>query len=179
MAETKNAHTEQSGGTGGKFPPFQKETFASQLVWLAIAFVALYVIASRFALPRVGGILEARRNAIASDLAAAQGFKDASDKEIATYEEELAAARNRAQAIGSDTRDKLHAQAESERKVLEEKLNTRLADAEKTIDATRRAAMGNVRSIASEAAAAIVQRLVGITPDSKAVENAVDSVLKG
>ena len=25
------------------FPPFQKETFASQLVWLVICFVVLYV----------------------------------------------------------------------------------------------------------------------------------------
>ena len=122
---------------------------------------------SRSALPRVGGIIEARRKAIADDLARAQGFKEASDKELAIYEEELATARTRAQAIGSDTRDKLAAQAESERKVLEEKLNVRLADAEKTIDATRRTAMGNVRAIASDAAAAIVQRLTGAAPDAK------------
>lgn len=161
------------------FPPFNAETFASQLVWLAITFVALYLIVSKLALPRVGSILEARRKAVADDLARAQNLKDASDKELATYEEELATARSRAQAIGSDTRDKLHAQAESERKVLEEKLNARLADAEKTIDATRRAAMGNVRSIAGEAAAAIVQRLTGAAPDAKAVETAVDQALKG
>ena len=42
------------------FPPFNKETFASQLVWLVIFFVALYVLMSRLALPRIGGIIEAR-----------------------------------------------------------------------------------------------------------------------
>jgi F-type H+-transporting ATPase subunit b len=172
------SHTEAPGGKA-PFPPFQADTFASQLIWFAIIFVALYLIMSKLALPRVGGIIEARRNAIASDLAEAQKLKDASEKEIATYEEELAAARARAQAIGSETRDKLAAQADSERKVLEDRLSARLAEAEKTIDATRRTAMGNVRGIAADAAAAIVQRLSGATPDARSVETAVDQVLKG
>ena len=39
--------------------------------------------------------------------------------------------------------------------------------------------MGNVRSIATDAASAIVQRLAGVTPDAKAVETAVAATLKG
>ena len=58
------AHTEAEGGHGGAFPPFESSTFASQLVSLAIAFVALYLIVSRIALPRVGGTIDARANAI-------------------------------------------------------------------------------------------------------------------
>lgn len=163
----------------GAFPPFEAETFASQIFWFAITFVALYLIVSRLALPRVGGIIEARRDAIAGDLAEAQRFKDASDKEMATYEEELATARSRAQAIGAQTRDRLAAQAEGERKVLEDKLGARLSEAEKTIDVTRRNAMANVRTIATDAASAIVQRLTGASPDAKSVETAVDQALKG
>ncbi len=53
------AHTEADGGHGGAFPPFNSSTFASQLVSLAIAFVALYLIVSRIALPRVGSVLDA------------------------------------------------------------------------------------------------------------------------
>lgn len=171
--------TDSHTAVPGAFPPFEAETFASQLFWFAITFVALYLIVSRLALPRVGGIIEARRDAIASDLAEAQRFKDASDKEMATYEEELATARSRAQAIGAETRDKLAAQAESERKVLEDKLGARLREAEKTIDATRRNAMANVRTIAADAASAIVQRLTGASADAKSVESAVDQALKG
>ena len=39
--------------------------------------------------------------------------------------------------------------------------------------------MSNVRSIAADAAAAIVQQLSGVLPDGKAVEHAVDASLKG
>src|SRR5277367_1800687 len=173
------AHTEAEGGHKAPFPPFQKDTFASQLVSLAVAFVALYLIVSRIALPRVGSVLDARQNAIEGDLAQAQKLKDESDAALKAYESELAAARSRAQAIGAETREKLNATSEAERKTLEERLALKLADAEKTIASTREAAMSNVRGIATDAAAAIVQRLTGVQPDARSVNSAVDASLKG
>jgi F-type H+-transporting ATPase subunit b len=173
------AHTEADGGHGGSFPPFDSSTFASQLVSLVIAFIELYIIVSRFALPKVGGTIEARQKAIEGDLAQAQKLKDESDAALRAYEADLAAARSRAQAIGNETREKLNASAEAERKSLEEKLAGKLADAEKQIASTRTAAMGNVKSIAADAAGAIVQRLTGTAPDAAAVKKAVDASLKG
>src|SRR5437868_15372490 len=173
-----SAHT-QANGREHAFPPFQKGTFASQLVSLLIAFVALYLIVSRIALPRVGSLLDERQNAIEGDLAQAQKLKDESDSALRAYERELAAARARAQAIGSETREKLNATSEAERKTLEQQLSVKLAEAEKTIASTREAAMRNVRGIAAEAAGAIVQRLTGVLPDGKSVEHAVDASLKG
>lgn len=177
-AKGATAHTEADGHKA-PFPPFQKDTFASQLVSLLIAFVALYLIVSRIALPRVGGVIDARQDAIEGDLAAAQKLKDESDNALKAYESELAAARSRAQAIGAETREKSNAAAEAQRKTLEDQLSVKLSDAEKTIAATREAAMRNVRGIAAEAAAAIVQRLTGVLPDGKAVDSAVDASLKG
>ena len=178
-AKSTTAHTEADGHGKAGFPPFQKESFASQLVSFAIAFALLYVIVSKFALPRVGGIIAEREGKIEGDLAQAQKLKDESDEALKAYETELANARAKAQAIGAETREKLNAQAESDRKALEASLAAKLASAEKTIAATRQTAMGNVRSIASDAASAIVQRLTGTAPDSKTVESAVDASLKG
>ena len=178
-AKGATAHTEAEGGHKAPFPPFQKDTFASQMVSLLIAFVALYLIVSRIALPRVGSVLDARQNAIEGDLAEAQKLKDDSDAALKSYESELAEARSRAQAIGTETREKLNAASEAERKTLENQLSQKLAEAEKTIASTRAAAMGNVRGIAADAAAAIVQRLTGLSPDGKSVDSAVDASLKG
>jgi len=173
------AHTEADGGHKAPFPPFNKDTYASQLVSIVVAFAALYLIVSRIALPRVGGVLDARAAAIEGDLAKAQDLKDASDTALKAYETELAAARSRAQAIGTETREKLNAAADAERKTLEERLSVKLAEAEKTIAATRERAMSNVRGIAAEAASAIVQRLTGLAADGKLVDSAVDASLKG
>jgi F-type H+-transporting ATPase subunit b len=177
-AKGTSAHTE-ADAHGRTFPPFEKDTFASQLVSLLVAFVALYLIVSRIALPRVGGLLDERQNVIDGDLADAQKLKDDSDGALKAYETELAAARSRAQAISAETREKLNAASEAERKTLEERLSLKLAEAEKTIAATREAAMSNVRGIAADAAAAIVQRLTGLAPDGNAVNSAVDASLKG
>ena len=167
-----------AGEHGGGFPPFQKETFASQIVWLVIAFVALYLLISRIAVPRIGGIFDERDKRIQGDFAEAQRAKGESEAALLAYEKALADARNRAQTIGAEIRDKLNAEAEERRKALEAKLNGQLAEAEKQIAATKSAAMANVRGIAVETASAIVERLIGTAPAAPAVAAAVDDALK-
>ncbi len=172
------AHTEANGGQKAAFPPFQAETFASQLVSFAIAFGLLYIIVSRLILPRVGGILATRKQVVDNDLTEAARLKDASDEALKAYEANLASARAKAQAMASDVRAKLNAQQEQEKTVLDQRLASKIADAEKTIAANREQAMSNVRSIAADTASAIVERLTGTTPNPTAVQSALDG-LKG
>jgi F-type H+-transporting ATPase subunit b len=173
MAEP-TAHTEHPAGHSA-FPPFQSEHFPSQLLWLAVSFVLLYALMSRIALPRIGAILAERSKLISDDLAAAERLKEQSNAAHAAYEKSLADARGRAQTIASSTRDKQAAEAEANQKQLEAKLHERLAAAEQSIASTRSSAMGNVRSIAAETAAAIVERLIGKAPADHEVAAALDA----
>ncbi len=165
------------GEHGGGFPPFQKDTFGSQLLWLAIAFGALYLVASKLALPRVGGIIADRRARIDGDLAEAARMKAAADTAIASYEKSLADARAKAQTIAAQTRDKVAAEAEAKRKEIEANLHAKLTAAEQTIQTTRTAAMSNVQGIAKDAAIAIVARLTGKAPTEEAAAAAVKTAL--
>jgi F-type H+-transporting ATPase subunit b len=167
-----------AGEHKGAFPPFQSQTFASQLIWLVIAFVLLYALMAKWALPRVGAIIETRHKRIADDVAEAGKLKTQSDEAVAAYEKALADARARAQAMANETRDRATAAADARRKTLEGELNAKLAEAEKSIAATKQAAMTNVRAIAEDAARAIVERLIGLAPSEKAVADAVADVLK-
>jgi len=163
---------------GKGFPPFDGKSFPSQLLWLALVFIALYVLMSRVALPRIGSIIEDRRKRIDGDLAEAQSLKGQSDAAIAAHEKALADARGRAQTLANETREKAAAAAEARRKEVDASLHGKIADAEKTIASTRSAAMANVHGIATDAAAAIVERLTGVAPASKDVGDAVANVLK-
>jgi F-type H+-transporting ATPase subunit b len=168
------ATTEAPAGQN-KFPPFQTENFPSQLVWLTLTFVLLYVLMAKVALPRIGSILAERSKHIADDIAAAQRLKERSDAAHAAYEKALADARTRAQGIANTTRERQAAAAEETNKRLEAELHERLAAAEKSIAASRHAAMGNVGSIAAETASAIVERLIGKTPTAHEVSAALAS----
>jgi F-type H+-transporting ATPase subunit b len=163
---------------GRGFPPFDPQTFASQLFWLALTFIALYLVMSRVALPRVGSILEERRRRIDADLAEAQRTKDESAAASAAHEKALAEARERAHVLANATREKGAAAADARRKSVEAELHGRIAEAEKAIAAKRSAAMTKVHDIASEAAGAIVERLTGVAASSQEVAEAVGRALK-
>jgi F-type H+-transporting ATPase subunit b len=177
MAETKNAHTEVPSGAQA-FPPFARDTFASQLVWLAFSFVVLYFLMARLALPRIGSIFAARQERIDQDLTEAERLRGESEAALAAYERLIAEARGRAQTMAAETHRRLTAEAEDRRKVLDRELNAKLAEAEQAIAATKVAAMASVRAIAAEAAAAIVERLIGTAPAARSVEAAVDEALR-
>jgi F-type H+-transporting ATPase subunit b len=163
---------------GRGFPPFDPKNFPSQIFWLVLAFVALYLILWRAALPRISGILQGRQRHIGDLLGEAQHFKAQSDDAIAAHEKALMEARARAQTLANETRERAAASAEARRKQVEANLNARIAEADKAIAARRQAAMGSVRTIASEAATAIVERLTGTAPANHEVLQAVGDVLK-
>jgi F-type H+-transporting ATPase subunit b len=176
MAET-TAHTAAPGGKPA-FPPFESEHFPSQLVWLAISFVLLYALMWKVALPRIGGIMAARGKLISDDLAAAERLKEQSNAAEAAYQKSLADARSRAQGIASATREQQARDSEALHKRLEAQLHERLAAAEQSIAKSRDAAMGNVRSIAADTAAAIVERLIGQRPRDEDIAAALGDVGK-
>src|ERR1700692_857129 len=115
MMANETAHTgtsvEVPVGGHREFPPFDKQSFPSQLLWLTLTFVALYFLMSRIALPRIDSILERRRARIAGDIAEALRLKGESDAAIAAYEKALAEARARAQALVNDSRQRQAAEA--------------------------------------------------------------------
>ncbi|HEX6094133.1 MAG TPA: F0F1 ATP synthase subunit B', partial [Dongiaceae bacterium] len=85
-----SAHTTAPGGPKAPFPPFNKDYFASQFFWFVIAFVALYLIIAKLAIPQIGGIIASRSQRIADDLAEANRLKEESTAALAAYEKSLA-----------------------------------------------------------------------------------------
>lgn len=161
---TLHEGTEAHGGAAAEhsaFPPFDATTFPSQLLWLAITFAALYLLMSRLALPRIGEILEVRRDRIEGDLAEAERMRQKTDQAIEDYETALAEARSKAHSIAEETRARVKADLDARREKVEADLATKMAEAEGRIDETKREAMSNVNEIAAETAQAVVTRLVG------------------
>jgi F-type H+-transporting ATPase subunit b len=155
------------------FPPFDTANFVSLLIWLALCFGGLYLLMSKFALPRIEGILHARSAKINGDLHDAFAKRKEADQAAAEYQQTLSEARASAQALAQQTYARLAAENEAKRKAHEADLAAKLASAEAQIEATKAKAMANVEAIARETAAAIVEHITGKPADAKAINAAI------
>ncbi len=160
-------------GASGGLPQLNPNDFAPQLFWLAVTFVVLYLIMSRVALPRVGEVIEERRDRVQRDLSTAERLKTETEEALAAYEQALADARSNANSIANDTRDKLNAEVSGERERVEAELAKKLADAETSIASTKTKALESVNEIASGTAGAIVEKLIGVNVSSADVAKAL------
>jgi F-type H+-transporting ATPase subunit b len=142
-------------------PQLEAHDWAPQLIWLAITFIGLYIIMAKAVIPRIGGVLEQRRDKIADDLDQAQSLKNETEKAIADYEAALAEARAKAHAIAEETRSSLKAETDKQARKLEATLDVKMAEAEERIKSTKDAAMAQVRDVAAEVAGVIVKEMIG------------------
>jgi F-type H+-transporting ATPase subunit b len=169
--ETTEAHGGEHGGA--KFPPLDTKTFGSQLLWLAVFFGLLYLLMSKWVLPRITAILEGRARHIENDLATAKSLQEQTAAAVQSYEKALAEARGNAQSIAQTTRTTLQGEVDAERSSLEEALAKKISAAEAKIASTKAKAMAEVGSVASDSAAAIVEQLTGIKITKTAAAKAV------
>jgi F-type H+-transporting ATPase subunit b len=179
---TPDAHaTDTHAETGvphqqGVFPPFDSSHFASQILWLALTFAVFYLFLSRVILPRIGGIIETRRDRIATDLDQAARMKQESDEAFAAYEQELADAKKKAGGIAQTARDEAKAKADAEQAEVSAALEKKLSDAEASIAAIKDKAMNEVGTIAEDTAFEIIRKILGGSIDKASISAAVKAV---
>ena len=148
-------------GGGAGLPQLDPSTFASQIFWLAVTFVALYLLMSRVALPRVRDVLEERERRITDDLEKAQRLKDESEAVLAEYEKALADARANAQAMFAQAVEQANAEAAKRQQDMAQKLAKQLETAESRVQAAKAEALDNIRQVAIEVAQDAAARLIG------------------
>jgi F-type H+-transporting ATPase subunit b len=173
MAQKAGTAVPESAGHAKVFPPLDPGTFAPQLIWLALTFGLLYLVLKRVALPRVGEVIEERRERVKRDLDQAEKLKADTEAALAEYEQALSEARAKANAMAKGMRDKLTAEVDKERAELEAEIAAKLAEAERRIADTKSRALASVGDIASEVAGAIVSRLIGTEVSKDEVKRAL------
>jgi F-type H+-transporting ATPase subunit b len=169
-------HTETGVPHKESFPPFDPSHFPSQLLWLAITFGIFYYLVAKVVTPRLGGIIAVREGRISADLAEANRMKIEADAAVAKYEQELAEARAKAQAIAAQARDAEKAKANVERTALEADLAKKIAGAEASIAEIKTRALSEVETVAQDTAAEIVEQLTGVSVTKADAASAVKAV---
>ncbi|MFQ5955421.1 MAG: F0F1 ATP synthase subunit B', partial [Kiloniellales bacterium] len=130
----------------------QLDTYASQIFWLALTFIPLFVILWKVALPRVDEVLDARQRRIETDLERARQSKEEAEEVSAAYDRALAEARSRAHGVLTEASKRLAEVAAAEQAALRRRLAEEEQAAVAGIARARQAAMRNVRQVAIEVA---------------------------
>ncbi|OSQ39458.1 hypothetical protein [Thalassospira mesophila] len=158
-------------------PQFDISSFPSQIFWLAVVFVVLYILMSKIALPKVGDVLERRHKTIEDNLGKARALKDETDAAIARYEAALAEARNAAHDDIREASEKASAQQAAETAAMARKLSEKTSAAEKRIAQAKTTALGSMSEAAADIARDATAKLIGVKVQSKTAENAVAAVI--
>lgn len=159
-------------------PQFEFGTvFVPQIAWLAIIFAVLYFGVVRLTLPKVGKVMQAREDQVASDIEIAEKAKSSADRLAADYDAGVAAAQEAARASLTASRAKSAKAIEKKLAKANEKLAAQAAAAEAELAAAREKAMGEIGLVAVDAAADIVEKLTGKRPEGTRVSDAVRSAM--
>ena len=158
-------------------PQLEVSTFVPQLFWLAVTFGVLLLLMWKIGLPRVGGLIDARRKRIDDDLARAAQLKDEAEAALAAYQQTLASARAQAQAAVKETTDRLAAEAAERQRQLGESLAQQVAAAERDIVAAKQSALAEMHEVAVEVARSVTEKVIGTAVDTGSLAAAVERVM--
>jgi F-type H+-transporting ATPase subunit b len=177
---TPHATTEAEGhGGGGGLPQFRFEQWGGQIVWLLLIFMVLYILLGRVFTPRLRKIIDERAQTISDAVEQARLVQTEAAEQARVAEAEVAEARARSQRVGLDARAAAAAEAAKRQAAEEAKLAEKIEEAETRIRAARDAAMTNVGTIASDTAAAIVEKLTGQAASKSDIEAALTAARQG
>jgi F-type H+-transporting ATPase subunit b len=155
------------------------ETYASQIFWVLIFFGLIFFVIGRGMVPKVMETVAVRDKQIADDLAAAEAARKGADAQEEAWRVQATAQRAEAQALIAKAKVEAAKATESRLASVGAVLDQRLADAEGRIAEARAGALGEIETVATEAASEIVARLAGVTVDAGAARAAVKEALNG
>lgn len=149
----------------------------TQLGWMVVIMVVLYLVLARWGLPEIGKVIQNRAEVIARNLAAARAAKQEADQAVLMLGATLATARANAHAELARTIAEAKAKAALQTASLDARLEANMEAAEARIEAARAAAMAAIKPVATAATADMLEKLAGITAGQEQLVNYVDAAL--
>lgn len=155
-----------AGASEPGLPQLDIATWPSQLFWLVVLFGAGYVVMAKMVTPRIGAVLEERRQTLDGDLEKARNASADAAKTRAEYESDLEKARSDAAEFAKQAAMEATKKAEAADAKVARKLADKVASAEAALAKAKTEALANLNDVAAEAAMDAVGALAGIKTTS-------------
>ncbi len=168
------AFAAESGG----MPQLNPEFWISQIFWLILTFGTMYVVLSKFILPKISNNLESRKSQILENIEAAEKQREDSEVKLKEYDEVILKSKNEAKTMFNQTREKALKDITAKKEVLDQQIDDEVNKAEKEIEALRVSAPDKINKIAIETSSELLEKLIGSGVNSSSISAIVDDLSK-
>jgi len=140
-------------------PQLDFSTFLPQIFWLFISLSFLYIVLSRYALPRVSDVIEERKDIIAQDIDSAKEYSEESEKAIEELNLKLSEAKTSSQNLINKSIQDIKEDSEIKKSSLIKEINNQISEAEGEIKEKKETALAEISSISESLAIEMLENL--------------------
>jgi len=157
-------------------PQLDTKFWFSQFFWLTITFSILFVILSRFILPKISANLETRKSQILDNITAAEKKREESELKIKEFKEIVEKTEIEAKNYLNDAKKKLAKNISLKKETLKKELTEEIKKVEIEIQELRGKAPERINKIAVETSADLLQKLISVEVNSSSISAIVDDL---
>ena len=174
LAVLRNAFAAKSGG----MPQLNPEFWVSQIFWLVTSFGVLYLILSKFILPKISANLEMRKSEILENIETAEKQRLESEKKIKEFDKFVLESKNKSKSYFNQAREKILKDISKKKERLDLELNEEIKKTENEINNFRKSAPEKVNKIAIETSHDLIKQLIGIEVNNSSITTIVEDLSK-
>ena len=157
-------------------PQLNPEFFASQLFWLVISFVFLFIFLWRISLPRIGTVLEKRENKINNDIKVAKQLQAEAEEIQLKIDKELLQARSEADQLIRDSLAKFQDHTDNELAKLDKKLDIKIDESSKLIEKNKDQSIKQIHEQIYEITKLTLSKISNVKVDDNDIKKTVDNI---
>ena len=140
-------------------PQLDFSTFLPQIFWLFISLSFLYIVLSRYALPRVSDVIEERKDIIAQDIDSAKKYSSETDLAIEELNMKLSEAKINSQSLMNDSLQEIKESNEEKKAILLKEINDDIVAAEAKIQEKKEESLSEISSVSEDIAIEMLENL--------------------
>ena len=169
----KNLYSAEAG-----MPQLDPEYWPSQVFWLVIIFIIIYILISKIFIPKIKGSIDMREDKIRKDLEEAKTFKEQAELKLKEYNSLMEAAKLDVKKIISKSRQKLNNDMQIKREEIQKKIDGEISNAEKEIKKLKNDSSGKVSLISQDIVSNLVKDIFGEDLNKSSIEATVSQTIK-
>ena len=169
----KNINAAEAG-----MPQLNPEYWFSQIFWLIIFFIILYLAVSKIYLPKIKNNLDNREKKIRDDLGQAKDLKELSEKKNVEYLQLIEKAKKKIEKNIADSKIEIADKIEKKRENIENEIEVEITKAQKEIAKLKIDSVSDIKKISEDLTSEILEKIIGDKLNNSSVKATVDQITK-